>query len=307
IRTVLDIGCGYGSFGAHLLDSQLLTLCIANYEPSGSQVQLTLERGLPAMIASFTSKQLPYPSLSFDMLHCARCGIDWDQKDGNLLIEADRLLRPGGYFVWTSPLTNARNKENQKRWNFVHDFTENLCWDMLSQQDETVVWKKASKKSCYASRKRGSRPLCGRGLDVESPYYRELQNCIGGTQSSRWISIEKRGKWPSRANLNKNELAIHGLLPDEFAEDSDSWKAAVQNYWSLLSPLIFSDHPKRPGDEDPSPPYNMFRNVLDMNANFGGFNSALLQARKSVWVMNVVSISGPNYLPLVHDRVSSIA
>jgi hypothetical protein len=92
------------------------------------------------------------------------------------------------------------------------------------------------------------------------------------------------------------------LLPDEFTEDSDSWKVAVQNYWSLLSPLIFSDHPKRPGDEDPSPPYNMFRNVLDMNANFGGFNSALLQARKSVWVMNVVSISGPNYLPLIHDR-----
>jgi SAM-dependent methyltransferase len=85
IRTVLDIGCGYGSFGAHLLDSQLLTLCIANYEPSGSQVQLTLERGLPAMIASFTSKQLPYPSLSFDMLHCARCGIDWDQKGIPLL------------------------------------------------------------------------------------------------------------------------------------------------------------------------------------------------------------------------------
>lgn len=93
-----------------------------------------------------------------------------------------------------------------------------------------------------------------------------------------------------------------GLLPDEFAEDSDSWKSAVQNYWSLLSPLIFSDHPKRPGDEDPSPPYNMFRNILDMNANFGGFNSALLQARKSVWVMNVVPISGLNYLPLIQDR-----
>jgi hypothetical protein len=102
--------------------------------------------------------------------------------------------------------------------------------------------------------------------------------------------------------LNQFFVFLPGLLPDEFSEDSDSWKAAVQNYWSLLSPLIFSDHPKRPGDEDPTPPYNMFRNVLDMNANFGGFNSALLQARKSVWVMNVVSISGPNYLPLIHDR-----
>lgn len=80
VRTILDIGCGYGSFGAHLFSSQLLTMCVANYEASGSQVQLTLERGLPAMIGSFNSKQLPYPSLSFDMIHCAECHVDWDQK-----------------------------------------------------------------------------------------------------------------------------------------------------------------------------------------------------------------------------------
>lgn len=76
--------------------------------------------------------------------------------DGILLIEADRVLRPGGYFVWTSPITNTqafhRNKDYQKRWNFVHDFAENLCWEMLSQQDETVVWRKTSKKNCYSSR-----------------------------------------------------------------------------------------------------------------------------------------------------------
>lgn len=55
-------------------------MCLANYEASGSQVQLTLERGLPAMIGSFTTRQLPYPSLSFDMIHCARCRVDWDTK-----------------------------------------------------------------------------------------------------------------------------------------------------------------------------------------------------------------------------------
>ncbi|KAK1383887.1 hypothetical protein POM88_021622 [Heracleum sosnowskyi] len=65
---------------------------------------------------------------------------------------------------------------------------------------------------------------------------------------------------------------------------------------------IFSDHPKRPGDEDPSPPYNMVRNVLDMNAHFGGFKSALLEAGKSIWVMNVVPTTGPNYHPLILDR-----
>ncbi|GFZ10064.1 S-adenosyl-L-methionine-dependent methyltransferases superfamily protein [Actinidia rufa] len=307
VRTILDIGCGYGSFGAHLFSKQLLTMCIANYEASGSQVQLNLERGLPAMISSFTLKQLPYPSLSFDMVHCARCGIDWDQKEGIYLIEADRVLRPGGYFVWTSPLTNSqaslRNKENQKRWNFVRNFAESLCWDMLSQQDETVVWKKTSKKSCYGSRKSGSNPsICSKGHDVESPYYRPLESCIGGTQSRRWIPIEGRPTWPSRAKPNSKGLAIYGVSPEDFAEDDVNWNSAVRNYWSLLSPLIFSDHPKRPGDEDPSPPYNMLRNVLDMNAHFGGFNSALLVGGKSVWVMNVVPTSGPNTLPLIFDR-----
>lgn len=95
---------------------------------------------------------------------------------------------------------------------------------------------------------------------------------------------------------------LSGVLSDDLYEDNLNWKSAVRNYWSLLSPLIFSDHPKRPGNEDPVPPYNMVRNVLDMNAHFGGFNSALLEAGKSVWVMNVVPTSGPNHLPLILDR-----
>ncbi|CAI9116285.1 OLC1v1017387C3 [Oldenlandia corymbosa var. corymbosa] len=305
VRTMLDIGCGYGNLGAHLFSNELLTMCIANYEASGSQVQLTLERGLPAMIGSFTSKQLPYPSLSFDMIHCAGCGIDWDQKDGILLIEVDRVLRPGGYFVWTSQLASSQQflhkKENQKEWNFVHGFAKGLCWDMLSQQVDTVVWKKTTKKSCPARSGSGP-PLCSRAHDIETPYYRPLQGCVGGTQSQRWISIEERSKWPAKSRLNAKELAPHGLNSDDLAEDSLKWQSAVQNYWSLLSPLIFSDHPKRPGDEDPSPPFNMVRNVLDMNAHFGGFNMALLESKKSAWVMNVIPTTANNHLPLILDR-----
>ncbi|ONK72509.1 uncharacterized protein A4U43_C01F18310 [Asparagus officinalis] len=87
----------------------------------------------------------------------------------------------------------------------------------------------------------------------------------------------------------------------DLAEDALNWNSAIRNYWSLLSPLIFSDHPKRPGDEDPSPPFNMLRNVLDMNARLGGFYAALLNAGKSVWVINVVPTSGPNYVSLIID------
>lgn len=82
---MLDIGCGFGSFGAHLLSVKLMAVCIASYEIVGSQVQLALERGLPAIIGSFTSKQLPYPTLVFDMIHCAQCGINWDRKGVHLI------------------------------------------------------------------------------------------------------------------------------------------------------------------------------------------------------------------------------
>ncbi|PKI54246.1 hypothetical protein CRG98_025361 [Punica granatum] len=178
-----------------------------------------------------------------------------------------------------------------------------MCWELLAQQDETIIWKKTSKTSCYAARKPGVGPsVCNKGQDVESPFYRPLQSCIGGTQSKRWIPIEARKAWPSRANLNATELKLYGLHSEEFMEDMGNWRAAVRNYWSLLSPLIFSDHPKRPGDEDPAAPYNMVRNVLDMNSRFGGLNSALLEAGKNVWVMNVVPANGPNSLPAIIDR-----
>lgn len=60
-------------------------------------------------------------------------------------------------------------------------------------------------------RKSGSSPpLCGKSQDLESPYYRPLQGCIGGTQSQRWIPIEEKTKWPARARLSSKELAVHG-------------------------------------------------------------------------------------------------
>ncbi|GKD81079.1 probable methyltransferase PMT5 [Tanacetum coccineum] len=88
----------------------------------------------------------------------------------------------------------------------------------------------------------------------------------------------------------------------EFYEDFESSLSALRNYWSLLTPLIFSDHPKRPGDEDPLPPYNMIRNVMDMNAHYGGLNNAFLEEGKAVWVMNIVPIRARNTLLVILNQ-----
>ncbi|KAK8657547.1 hypothetical protein V6N13_035778 [Hibiscus sabdariffa] len=259
VRTVLDIGCGFGSFGAHLVSLRLMALCVAAYEATGSQVQIALERGLPAMIGNFISRQLPYPSLSFDMVHCAQCGIVWDKKEGMFLIEFDRLLKPGGYFVITSPISKshgrATNKKKRSMLTPLAEFTEKICWSLIAQQDETFIWRKTADAHCYSSLKK-----------------------------------------------NDSLKFMERVSPEDFFEDLQVWKLALKNYWSLLTPLIFSDHPKRPGDEDPLPPFNMVRNVMDMNAHYGGLNAAFLEEMKSVWVMNVVPIRARNTLPLILDR-----
>ncbi|KAF5194362.1 S-adenosyl-l-methionine-dependent methyltransferases superfamily protein [Thalictrum thalictroides] len=46
----------------------------------------------------------------------------------------------------------------------------------------------------------------------------------------------------------------------------------------------------------------MLRNVMDLNARYGGLNAAFLEAKKSVWVMNVVPAMSTNTLPLILDR-----
>ncbi|KAL6008144.1 hypothetical protein ACLOJK_033650 [Asimina triloba] len=186
--------------------------------------------------------------LSADLFHLTV----FYETDGAFLIEVDRLLKPGGYFVLTLPTNNpqASSLSMKKRNMFTpaEELADKICWSLLAQQDETFVWQKTADINCYVSRKPG------------------------------------------------------GLHAEDFLEDSNFWSSALNNYWSLLTPLIFSDHPKRPGDEDPLPPFNMIRNVMDMNAHYGGLNAAFLEAKKSVWVMNVVPIKASDTLPVILDR-----
>jgi len=46
----------------------------------------------------------------------------------------------------------------------------------------------------------------------------------------------------------------------------------------------------------------MIRNVMDMSTKYGGLNTALLEEKKSVWVMNVVPATVSNSLPLILDK-----
>lgn len=67
------------------------------------------------------------------------------EPDGLFLIEADRLLKPGGYFVLTSPASRAQRNLMRP----IEVFTQKLCWSLLVQQEETFIWQKTVDAQCY--------------------------------------------------------------------------------------------------------------------------------------------------------------
>lgn len=296
VCNVLDIGCGYTSYGAHLASLKVMFICIGEYEESSSQVQLALERGLPAMIGNFSTRQLPYPSLSFDMIHCSQCASRRNMIGKKFLIEVDRLLKPGGYFVMPSPSSRVVT-----RWKgrYISKMIEELqyCWKLRGWLTEPFVWQKSADAHCYLSRKRESIPLCGMEDDVQK-YYKPLRSCLIGPTNKRWIAVQNLSSKLDSTYVEK----VHGVRPEDFQDERTEWSSVLKNYWSLLTPLIFSDHPKRLTEEDPLPPFNMIRNVMDMNAHYGGFNAALLEEKKLVWVMNVVPVGSSNTLPFIFDQ-----
>ena len=80
VYQVLDVGCGVASFSAYLLPLDIQTMSFAPKDGHENQIQFALERGIGAMISALGTKQLPYPSHSFEMVHCSRCRVDFHEN-----------------------------------------------------------------------------------------------------------------------------------------------------------------------------------------------------------------------------------
>ena len=62
-----------------------------------AQVQLALERSIPAILGIISTQRLPFLSAAFDMAQCSRCLIPWTEFDGLYLLDIHHVLRPGGF------------------------------------------------------------------------------------------------------------------------------------------------------------------------------------------------------------------
>lgn len=186
LRNVLDVGCGVASFGAYLLSLDIIAMSVAPNDAHENQIQFALERGIPSTLGVLGIKRLPYPSRSFELAHCSRCRIDWLQRDGILLLELDRVLRPGGYFALSSPEAYANDPENRRIRNSMYNLLRRMCWRVVARKDQTVIWAKSTGNSCYMKRESGTHPpLCSSDDDPDATWNVLMKTCISPYSTSK--------------------------------------------------------------------------------------------------------------------------
>ncbi|XVE81129.1 hypothetical protein DITRI_Ditri15bG0038000 [Diplodiscus trichospermus] len=301
IRTALDVGCGVASFGAFLMDYNILTLSMAPRDIHEAQVQFALERGIPAILGVLSTYRLPFPSRSFDMAHCSRCLVPWTEYGGLYLLEIDRVLRPGGYWILSGPPINWRfnyngwqrePKDLENEQMRLEDLARRLCWKKIAERGPFAVWQKPTNHlHCTQKIKTWKSPQICPKPDPDSAWYIPMDSCITplpNVNDIREISGGGLEKWPKRLNAVPPRVktgTIEGITIKSFNEDNQLWKRRVSYYGVILKSL--SD--------------GKYRNIMDMNAALGGFASAMDKYR--VWVMNVVpSVAKMNTLGIVYER-----
>ncbi|KAL6993485.1 hypothetical protein U1Q18_011601 [Sarracenia purpurea var. burkii] len=304
-RVILDVGCGVASFGGYLFDRDTLAMSFAPKDEHEAQVQFALERGIPAISAVMGSQRLPFPSRVFDLLHCARCRVPWHIEGGRLLLELNRVLRPGGYFVWSATPVYQQLEEDVQIWKEMSALTKSMCWKLVTIKKDKLnsagaaIYQKPASNECYDQRKKNRPPMCKSDDDPNAACsiygqfcrYVALQSCM------HRLPVDKRERgsqwpdnWPRRLQtppywLNKSQMGIYGKpAPDDFVTDYEHWKRVVSKMY--LKGLGIS--------------WDNVRNVMDMRAVYGGFAAALKDLK--VWVMNIVNIDSPDTLPIIYER-----
>ncbi|XP_076885698.1 putative methyltransferase PMT24 [Bidens hawaiensis] len=296
-RVILDVGCGVASFGGYLFERDVLAMSFAPKDEHEAQVQFALERGIPAISAVMGTQRLPYPSKVFDAIHCARCRVPWHVEGGKLLLELNRLLRPGGYFVWSATPVYQKEGEDLEIWEAMSKLTKAMCWELVVIYQDTLnevgaaIYQKPTSNECYEDRKQNDPPICQSNDDPDAIWNVELEACMHkvpvdlSARGSNWPKM-----WPERLDsppywLKSTDKGAYGKpAPDDFTADYDHWKRVVSK--SYINGLGLD--------------WSTIRNVMDMRSIYGGFAAALRDLK--VWVMNVVPVDSPDTLAVIYER-----
>ncbi|KAJ0940440.1 putative S-adenosyl-L-methionine-dependent methyltransferase [Helianthus annuus] len=270
VRTALDTGCGVASWGAYLFKKNVTVMSFAPRDSHEAQVQFSLERGVPAIIGVLGTIKLPYPSRAFDMAHCSRCLIPWGGNSGKYMMEVDRVLRPGGYWVLSGPPINCRliiNHGNGLKTNLK------MNRGILRKRLNFFVGRKNMKR---AKPQFGGNESINPIVKNVTLVYKEMEACVTPypeTDNNDDVSGGELKPFPERLNDVTPRItsdSVPGISVELFLEDNKLWQKHV-NAYKRVNKIIDSGR---------------YRNIMDMNAGLGSF-AAALESPKS-WVMNVM-------------------
>ncbi|KAH7425427.1 hypothetical protein KP509_11G053400 [Ceratopteris richardii] len=296
VRTALDTGCGVASWGGALLDRGILTMSLAPRDNHEAQVQFALERGIPAMLGIISTQRLPYPANAFDMAHCSRCLIPWTDHGGVFLLEVDRVLRPGGFWVLSGPPVNYENhwkgwdttEEKEKQdLEKIQDLLESMCYKQYAMKGDIAVWQKPLDDTCYSGRSEDAvPPICDDSINPDAAWYVPMRPCIARPSPDfEHLGVGQMLKWPDRlTEAPERSHMFSGGSEASFRKDTQMWKGVLK-YYKTLVPALGT---------------NKIRNVMDMNTKYGGLAAAMV--KHPVWVMNVVSSYAANSIGVIYDR-----
>lgn len=295
VRTALDTGCGVASWGAYLWSRNVIAMSFAPRDSHEAQVQFALERGVPAVIGVLGTIRMPYPSNAFDMAHCSRCLIPWGSNGGKYLMEVDRVLRPGGYWVLAGPPINW--KTNFKAWQRpkedlqaeqqnIEKVAKLLCWEKKHEKGELAIWQKSLNAHSCRSRQADSEATICKSTKPDDVWYKKMEACI--TPYPNDIAGQPLKPFPERLYAVPPRVAsgsVPGVSEDAYLKDNSLWKKHVKAYKRINSLLDTG----------------RYRNIMDMNAGLGGFAAAIQSSK--LWVMNVVpTIAEKSTLGVVYER-----
>ncbi|XP_040961588.1 probable methyltransferase PMT26 isoform X2 [Gossypium hirsutum] len=297
-RVILDVGCGVASFGGYLFERNVLAMSLAPKDEHEAQVQFALERGIPAVSAVMGTKRLPYPGTVFDIIHCARCRVPWHIEGGKLLLELNRLLRPGGFFLWSATPVYQLKAQDVEIWKAMIEQTKAMCWELVNKTSKEPInkvaiatFRKPTSNECYEQRSQQEPPLCPESDDPNAAWNVPLQTCMHkvpldpSERGSKWPE-----EWPARLEkspywLLSSQVGVYGkAAPEDLAADNEHWKQVVTKSYMQGMGINWSS----------------IRNVMDMKAVYGGFAAALKDM--NLWVMNVIPVDSPDTLPIIYER-----
>ncbi|CAL0331886.1 unnamed protein product [Lupinus luteus] len=229
-----------------------------------------------------TGEYLTFPGGGTQFIHGALHYIDFLQEfslelnmvskecetfnlGGMLLLELNRVLRPGGYFAWSATPVYQKLEEDVEIWNEMSSLTKAMCWDLVTINKDKLnhvgaaIYRKPTSNECYERREKSQPPMCKDNDDPNAAWYVPLQACMHKVP----VNKAERGakwpeEWPRRLHkapywLNNSQLGVYKKpAATDFSEDDERWKNVVDE----LSNIGIT--------------WSNVRNVMDMKAVYGG-------------------------------------